>query len=86
MKEEKGHTFWHKTIKTEEHSQSSWAPKRKVWFQKNDDTKLGALKDFELMLKTSELKALSKTSLERPLTDREHSKIMKLKSEVYPDV
>jgi len=49
MKEEKGHTFWHKSIKTEEHSQSSWAPKHKVWFQKNDDSKLGREEFAEMM-------------------------------------
>lgn len=35
------HTFWHKTIKTEEGNQSSWKPKSKVWFQHNDDSTLG---------------------------------------------
>lgn len=35
------HTFWHKTIRTEENSQTSWKPKGKVWFQHNDDSKLG---------------------------------------------
>ena len=42
MKEE--HTFWHKSIKTEENSQSSWVPKRKVWFKHNDDKDLGKKK------------------------------------------
>jgi hypothetical protein len=40
------------------------------------------LKEYEAMKNIAELKALSKISLERPLTDQEHKKIMELKREV----
>lgn len=37
------------------------------------------LKEFETMKGMAELRALSKVSLERPLTDREYKRIMELK-------
>ncbi len=37
-----------------------------------------AIDDFQAMRDTAELRALSKISLERPLTDREHSRMMSL--------
>ena len=35
------HTFWHKSIRTEEGSKTSWKPKGNVWFKHNDDSTLG---------------------------------------------
>ena len=40
---------------------------------------MNPLKQFEQMRDFAELKALSKVSLERPLTDNEYNKMMKLK-------
>lgn len=42
------------------------------------------VKDFEEMRNMAELKALSKVSLERPLTDREFTRMMMLKNSVFP--
>jgi hypothetical protein len=41
------------------------------------------LKEFELMRKTAELRALSKISLERPLDTGELNKITELKEEIF---
>lgn len=36
------HTYWHKSLKTEEAGHGvKWKSKRKVWYQKNDDSQLG---------------------------------------------
>ena len=40
------------------------------------------LLEFENMRNMAELHALSKVSLERPLTDREYSRMMELKNQV----
>ena len=40
------------------------------------------IRDFEQMRNLAELRALSKVSLERELTEREFEKMMKLKTEV----
>lgn len=40
------------------------------------------IEDFENMRNMAELRALSRVSLERPLTDREYERMMKLKEEV----
>lgn len=40
---------------------------------------LNAIKQFENMRNMAELKALSKVSLERPLSDQEHSRLMDLR-------
>ena len=40
------------------------------------------INEFELMRNTAELKALSKLSLEQPLTDKQFKRMMILKDEV----
>jgi len=40
------------------------------------------IKQFEQMRKIAELKALSKVSLEQPLTEDQYNKIMELKNEL----
>ncbi len=41
------------------------------------------IKEFEYMRNMAELKAYSKLSIERPLNDSEHDKMMELKKEVF---
>lgn len=42
-----------------------------------------AIKEFEDMIYMAELKALSKYSLENPLTDNQYNRMMELKSKVF---
>lgn len=44
-KEEPGHSLWHKNVRKEEGHLRVWKSKRPVWFQHNDDSKLGANSD-----------------------------------------
>lgn len=43
---------------------------------------MNPIKEFENMRNLAELKALSKVSLERSLTDKEYHKMMELKNDV----
>lgn len=47
------------------------------------DKKKKAIKEFEDMIDLAEMKALSKVSLERPLSDAEFQRMMELKKEVF---
>ena len=42
-----------------------------------------AIKDFEQILNLAEIKALSKYSLENPLTDKQFDRLMELKERVF---
>lgn len=46
------------------------------------ENKTEQIREFELMLNTSKLKALSNTSLKRPLSDSEFNEMMILKREL----
>jgi len=48
--------------------------------QKNNET----IKEFQAMRDMAELKALSKISLERPLTQTEYEKMMMFKNKFFP--
>lgn len=50
--------------------------------QKNKKKGYKIMKEFENMTETAELRALSKHSLEHPLTDKQYSRMMQLKKKV----